>query len=80
MDMEGKPITVVAAPLLQCLKRDDEEEPMCVESLALAKVPPASGSHLPDGQPTYQRVGRGRVLKNAFSWLENCQHEELVVW
>ena len=79
MDIESKPITIVAAPLLQYLRRDDEKEPMCVEFLALAKVPPASGSHFPGGQPTYQRVGRGKVLKNAFSWLENCRHEELVV-
>ena len=80
MDMESKPITVVAAPLLQYFRQDDEEEPMCVEFLALAQIPLVSGSQLPGGQSAYQRVGRGRVLKNAASWLENCQQEELVVW
>lgn len=80
MDIECTPSTVMAAPLLQYLRQDDEEEPMCVEFLVLAKVPSANGSHLPGGQLIYQRVGRGRVLKDAFSWLKNCQHEELVMW
>lgn len=64
---------VSALPLLRYLRQDDEYEPMCVDFLALSRVPTHSDSTVSHNNQTWQRVGRGRILKSAFEWLENCQ-------
>lgn len=64
---------VLALPLMKYLRQDDEEEPMCVEFLAISETLTNHESTTLQKNETYRRVGRGRVLKNAFDWLETCQ-------
>jgi hypothetical protein len=64
---------VSALPLLRYLRQDDEEEPMCVDFMALARIHTDRDSDVSQNSETWQRVGRGRILKSAFEWLDNCQ-------
>lgn len=79
MDRPNKHKEVVAAPILQYFKQDDDEEPMCVDFLALSVASPTSQSQTSIQRLEFERVGRGRVLRNSFGWLEACQDGEFVV-
>jgi len=71
---------IMAAPLLQYVRLDDETESMCVDFLALVKVSAQTNLPMYSGAPeVYRRVGRGRVLRSAFDWLEGCQRHDVAV-
>ncbi|CAM1502944.1 Fc.00g077200.m01.CDS01 [Cosmosporella sp. VM-42] len=76
LDTSEEPDDVVAVPLQQYFRLDDEVEPVCIDFLALKKVSVLESSRT---QERYTRVGRGRVLKGAFSWLEDCQPRSFIV-
>lgn len=78
LDNSEAPDELVAIPLLQYFRLDDEEEPICVEFLALAKLP-VQDILLPGETEKYRRVGRGRVIKGTFNLLENCTTYDVVV-
>ncbi|KAI4859068.1 hypothetical protein F4820DRAFT_440894 [Hypoxylon rubiginosum] len=53
---------------------------MCVEFVALAKIPvPGDSLPLDNGPGKYRRAGRGRVVKSSFEWLEACELLDLIV-
>ncbi|KAM0414735.1 hypothetical protein ACHAPT_013426 [Fusarium lateritium] len=68
-----------AFPLLKYLRQDDEEEPMCVDFLAVSGSFTRLGSTVLENKGTCRRVGRGRVLKAAFDWLDCCQRVSIVL-
>ncbi|KAK3385323.1 heterokaryon incompatibility protein-domain-containing protein [Podospora didyma] len=77
---DGQPGEVIAAPLLQYFRMDDEDDSMCVDFLALIKqTDSVAGADYGDAPEQYSRVGRGRVIKNAFVWLQTCQHLNFTV-
>ncbi|OIW26732.1 HET-domain-containing protein [Coniochaeta ligniaria NRRL 30616] len=79
LDTTDEPGQVIAVPLMQYFRLDDEEEPMCVDFLALVKIEEQNSLPPPSGQDQYYRVGRGRVIKDAHVWLENCEPFSFVV-
>jgi hypothetical protein len=71
---------IMAAPLLQYVRLDDETESVCVDFLALVKVSGQTNLPMSSGAPeVYRRVGRGRVLRSAFAWLEGCYRHDVAV-
>ncbi len=79
LDTADEPGEVIAVPLVQYFRLDDEEEPMVVDFLALARTAGQDGRPPRSGQHWYRRVGRGRVIKDAFTWLEDCKPLNFVV-
>ena len=72
-------IEVTATPVQQYFRLLDEEEPLCIDFLALVKAPIQKDSTVLNSKERHIRIGRGRVLKTAFSWLENCQPRNFFV-
>lgn len=72
-------VVKITAVSVQQYFRLDEEEPLCVEFLALAEVPGKEDPLLPNGPDKYRRVGRGRVLVGSFDWLEVCEPYNIIV-
>ncbi|KAI8680767.1 HET domain-containing protein [Fusarium sp. Ph1] len=76
-DLESEDI--FAFPLLRYLRQDDEVEPMCVDFLAVSGNFTRPDLHAPEKKGPCRRVGRGRVLKAAFEWLDGCQDGSVVL-
>ncbi|KAF4458331.1 hypothetical protein FALBO_14936 [Fusarium albosuccineum] len=68
-----------ALPLLKYLRQDDEEEPMCVDFLAVSGSFTRSGSTSLETKGACRRIGRGRVLKSAGNWLDCCRNSSVVL-
>ncbi|KAI1418324.1 HET-domain-containing protein [Hypoxylon sp. FL1857] len=67
---------LMAIPQLQYFRMDDEEEPVCVDFLAVVEM---LEQHRRDEQERYYRIGRGRVNKDAFTWLEKCERRNYII-
>ncbi|KAI8682154.1 HET domain-containing protein [Fusarium keratoplasticum] len=70
---------IFAFPLLRYLRQDDEVEPMCVDFLAVSGNFTRPELNAPEKKEPCRRVGRGRVLKRAFEWLDDCQDGSIVL-
>lgn len=70
---------VSAFPLLKYLRQDDDDEPMCVDFVAVSRDFTTSQPSTPETTEIYRRVGQGRVLKSAFDWLESCQNGDISI-
>ncbi|KAK4207798.1 heterokaryon incompatibility protein-domain-containing protein [Rhypophila decipiens] len=80
LDVAEEPVEIIASPVMRYLREDDEEEPVCIDFLALAKAPRLPGGLAVVGErERYNRVGRGRLLIGAFVWLEACRKHEFIV-
>ncbi|RTE71991.1 hypothetical protein BHE90_013614 [Fusarium euwallaceae] len=73
LDTDLETEEVFAFPLLRYLRQDDEEEPMCVDFLAVSGNLTQPGLNTVEEKEPCRRVGRGRVLKTAFEWSDGCQ-------
>jgi Heterokaryon incompatibility protein (HET) len=72
-------VEVTATPLQQYFSLWDEEEPLSIEFLALVAAPKQKDSTMLHSKERHIRIGRGRVFKNAFNWLGDCQPRNFVV-
>ncbi|KAJ4316369.1 hypothetical protein N0V84_007884 [Fusarium piperis] len=79
LDDALEPGDMFAFPLLRYLRQDNEEEPMCVDFLVVSGSFTRPNSTLLKKKELCRRVGRGRVLKTAFEWLDRCQHGSIVL-
>ncbi|KAI1350295.1 HET-domain-containing protein [Xylaria sp. FL0043] len=78
LDTADMPVEIIAAPLIQYFSLDEDADPICVEFLALVKIPRQEELPL-DSPGLYNRVGRGRIFLDAYTWLGECQPFEFVV-
>lgn len=73
------PCDLVAIAFQQCFRLDDEEEPLCIDFLALRMLDGTSCGSKLASSAVYHRIGIGRVLKDAFGWLNACVQHEVIV-